>query len=709
MHPLPFQRWLDTLRQRLVIQQHRCLVVLHGELCWSNQMIKPLLTSSEQQQGRLSNRAIAYGKQFTAEPALVIANYRHHLGSENDLVFFADADFHPDAFAALSGTIKAGGVMLWLCPPVLIKEQNNLFIQRIWQQVTADDNTLVINEQDECLPDLALLFNGVAELSEPNYHHHDCTTPAQFSAVQAIEKVATGHRNRPLVLTADRGRGKSSALAIAVANLLQSTKEHSGLTVLVTAPHSDAVKVFFAQLQHSCPLGTLAGSSFCFHQHQVQFIAVDNLVHQLPSAHLLLVDEAAGIPVYLLAQFVENYHRIVFCSTVHGYEGAGRGFSVKFKQLLAQKAPEFKQLHLHQPIRWQQNDPLEQLIFNSFLLAGYQNDGNNQDESLAQVNLTSRMLSQQQLFNDEALLQQVFNVLVRAHYQTTPSDLKLLLNNNSLRIFATFAGSQCIAVALAMVEGVVEHAEIKQVAQSQKRLKNHFLPQSLYLHANCQQAFEYSYLRVMRIAVVEQFQQQGIGLGLLTQVQQYAQQQDIAILGTSFGANHSLLQFWHKANYQVVRIGFSRDKASGEHSALLLQPLNSAARGLFEPLQQEFYRQFSFLLNDQFQWLPYQLVYQLLKQCPETLAPQLTTYDQQVIANFIEQRSLYDNCAYSLHLGLLARLNQSRDKIAPQVLDLLVSRILQKQRVTDICQRLGFTGKKQFNQALISGVKQLMG
>ena len=41
--------------------------------------------------------------------------YRHHLGTENSLVFFADPQMNIDALAALSGTICAGGLLyVWL-------------------------------------------------------------------------------------------------------------------------------------------------------------------------------------------------------------------------------------------------------------------------------------------------------------------------------------------------------------------------------------------------------------------------------------------------------------------------------------------------------------------------------------------------------------------------------------------------------------------
>ena len=63
----------------------------------------------------------------------------------------------------------------------------------------------------------------------------------QADAVAAIEHVHSGHRDRPLVLTADRGRGKSAALGIAAARLLADRVDF----ILVTAPLWRNVETLF--------------------------------------------------------------------------------------------------------------------------------------------------------------------------------------------------------------------------------------------------------------------------------------------------------------------------------------------------------------------------------------------------------------------------------------------------------------------------------
>ncbi|MDW2178689.1 tRNA(Met) cytidine acetyltransferase, partial [Vibrio sp. 1637] len=168
-------------------------------------------------------------------------------------------------------------------------------------------------------------------------------------AVSLIEKVVNGHRKRPLVLTADRGRGKSSALGIACAQLLQ----HKPLRILLTAPSINAVEPVY---QHAQRLLTdakqMKKDRLEVGYGYIQFIAPDELLSSLPECDLLLVDEAAAIPVPMLKQITEHYHRLVFSSTIHGYEGCGRGFTLKFIEWLQQQRSGMKTYHMQQPIRW---------------------------------------------------------------------------------------------------------------------------------------------------------------------------------------------------------------------------------------------------------------------------------------------------------------------------------------------------------------------
>lgn len=730
-----FCSWLRTLQQYLYHRKHRKLIVLHGELGWANSCSREILVSFKEQIGDDISYLI-WGQDVQLSEGdneqIIVNNYRHQLGTENHLVFFGDDQFHPDAFAALSGTICAGGVMVWLCPPKLISQPKDLFIQRLWRQISNDNQTVILTPEIinfpksndvnatqmsvENLPSLPLDFcTSIAKQDADKTfesfqkEHAECLTAEQNQAVLAIGKVCKGHSKRPLVLTADRGRGKSSALAIATANRLENYQGKDALTIIITAPHFDAVSIYFSQLSQSCPLGELGQGSFIYQQHRVKFLPIDILLKDKPKAHLLLVDEAAAIPVYILSQLLDVYHRVVFSSTQHGYEGAGRGFATKFQTILAKKAPDYNKLHLNQPIRWAEHDPLESIIFDGFLLNTVFEDGINQrtvhDNTLGEIKIIP--LTQQQLVDNEAILRQVFAVLVSAHYQTTPSDLKLLLNNPSLIIFTALHDEKVIGVLLAMREGNVDHDSVEQVKHSQKRLKDQFIPQSLCLYNHCQQAFEYQYLRIMRIAVIEKFQHLGVGTKLLERIKEYGATEQIDFLGTSFGANPALLSFWFENDYQAVHLGFTADKASGEHSVMLLKAMSDSGQFLFKDIQQRFYQQFIYLLSEQYQSISPSVISTIIKACPKKLLPQLSEFDLSLVKGFSEKQSLLSSSAYSLHIWLQHFIHTKEfEQLPKKESGLLIFCLLQRHSIEQSCHKYGLTGKKQLNQTLVSIIRQ---
>ena len=57
---------------------------------------------------------------------------------------------------------------------------------------------------------------------------------------------------------------------------------------------------------------------------------------QLSQAELLVIDEAAAIPVTLVKQMLGPY-MVVLSSTVHGYEGTGRSLSLKLLSSLKEQ------------------------------------------------------------------------------------------------------------------------------------------------------------------------------------------------------------------------------------------------------------------------------------------------------------------------------------------------------------------------------------
>ena len=173
----------------------------------------------------------------------ITKNYRHHLGTEAHLVIFSDDSFHPDAFAALSGTIKAGGLMVWVPSREQQERDTDLFIRYVWQHVRGSQEHIVWQE-GQLLPLPELPLTAFEETTEFKF---GALTFDQQRAVEAIKKVAKGHSYRPLVITADRGRGKSTALALACKAIIDASSGKQ--RIVICAPNKEAVSICFAHLQ----------------------------------------------------------------------------------------------------------------------------------------------------------------------------------------------------------------------------------------------------------------------------------------------------------------------------------------------------------------------------------------------------------------------------------------------------------------------------
>ena len=119
-------------------------------------------------------------------------------------------------------------------------------------------------------------------------------SPDQQTAVEAIIKVVEGHRRRPLVITADRGRGKSASLGIASGFLLAGAilNEAGIKNIIVCAPSKNMAKVIFESAKR-------------IHQEvNINFYSPDELQQQKPKADLLLIDELA---FYDDGDFISRY------------------------------------------------------------------------------------------------------------------------------------------------------------------------------------------------------------------------------------------------------------------------------------------------------------------------------------------------------------------------------------------------------------------
>jgi tRNA(Met) cytidine acetyltransferase len=713
MHNLAFSKWFHCFQQQAFSLNERRLVVLVGDYCWSSSLLKSIDSHCCNDVKQSEGTWLVYGKSENIKATVNKQRFQDKLGTESNYVVFHGVPLSIDALAGLSGTLVSGGVLFLLIDD-MSEVDGSLFYQRFFKLLNNFSEHVVIEEHKHTLPVLPSFDKLDTAKKSQEVLTYRCVTQEQVKAVEAVMKVFNGKRNRPLVITADRGRGKSTALAIACAELLMSATKEYILRLVITAPNITSLSVFFQQLASHVPNGEFNNGLFSTRYGTVEFIAIDQLIKSPVDASLVLIDEAAAIPIYLLEELLQHHSRLVFASTVHGYEGAGRGFTIKFQKTLIQKYPKWQSLHLHEPIRWGINDPLEKLIFETCLLNAELPAVKEIKQPLALSQLLFRRVNTSELTENEVLFKQVFAVLVTAHYQTKPSDVMMLLDNEQLQLVCLFSNTNqyVVAVALLINEGSSKHSKVNSddvlaISQAKRRLKNHFVPQSLLTQCGIEDAFNYHYLRVMRIAVHPELQEQGLGTHFLDKIVEFASLQKADFLASSFGATRSLLSFWLKSDFHMARLGFNKDKASGEQSALVLKALSPKVKTVQTDIVTEFYRSFDYLLVDEYKYVTTDLVALILKFSQPFCHKALTARDQANVKAFAAGYRQYSSCAFSLHLWMKETLS-SPLVLADKSLLVCISRIMQKQTIKEVCTRYGFTGKKDLEQSMKATVNRYL-
>ena len=623
-HSQPDMAAWQNFQSQLRDAGHRRLVLLEGDRELSLEWLRNCLPELSVAPGVWVGSGDALNIEgITAIPA---KHARQWLGRElNCVVWDGWQGNSPDGLAALAGTLTAGGLMFWLMPPLsqwpdfedpdyrrvgLEFSGAHAFLSRL-ARVLVDDSA-VIRLQPGKNPAPALPTPGA--VATPFRVEG---TAGQSRLVDDIVKIGLGRRRRPLVITADRGRGKSAALGMAAARLIAEGRQQ----VVVTANEPAAVEKL---LDHAGP---------AVRDGRVRYFSVEDLLEQRPEAELIMVDEAAAVPPYRLRQILLGWPRVVFATTVHGYEGAGRGFSVRFRDALDNETPHWKQASLEAPIRWSASDPLEPLISRMFLLNAEAPEPRVDEAGSGQQSpgrLSVERWHPGSASDDE--LSQSFGLLVDAHYRTRPSDLRQWMDDPAAVSWRATIDGMVVGVIWATLEGGLDEDLAHQVMLGERRIRGHLLPQSLASHGGAADAARRRLLRVVRIAVNENARQQGVGSALVRAARDHAVASGLDGLGTSFGGNPELLTFWQRNGLMPVRLGLSREASSGELPLQMLLGTSAPGRQLTDNLRGRLARHWLVLVPHSWPDLDARLLLQLTAGLPA--ADDLNEDDRRDLSSF---------------------------------------------------------------------------
>lgn len=581
-----------------------------------------------------------------------IKKFRKYLGQECDiLIYDAYQGFNADAVAALSGVIKQGGLLILITPPdaewlayqdpeqsrfisekVNVSDIDNHFISHLLSVFENNSNNgIYLYNADKGVVDNCLDFtsgssfheyehaesdNHKSDTTENDIYKKDCpyfTTDQERAAISitALLNAKTVNSecvDRPvidnyvdesrlqdcLLITADRGRGKSSVIGIAVAQWLNQQSTDRPFNIVVTSSSLDSTGIL---TEHFNRLLRVANSI-------IKFCSPDHIINQSEdfknSIDLLIIDEAASLPVTVVKELVGLTPKVILATTIHGYEGTGRGFEYKLKPWLKDNCNNYKHEILTQPVRWTENDDLERIVnqgicFIKEVSSSLSNTVTQQSVNASTVSgseehRTFAKLSAKQLLQTGQIAD-VFGLLTEAHYQTSPNDLRAMLDNPDMEIFGLFEDNELIATALISLEGGFEPELdgnlMGDIQKGIRRPRGHLFPQSLIAHCGYANAGYFKYARVVRIAVTPSMQSQGLGSELLANIKSYYQSSSaIDFLCTSFGFDRQVLNFWINNEFSPVRLGLKADKSTGLVSIMMAQALNSDAEISLELWQQ---------------------------------------------------------------------------------------------------------------------------
>lgn len=532
----------EALVSQLQRTGHRRLVVLSGDEAWTLS-----------QATTLRNTLPGDWLWLEENPSKSLSGL---LGREYlHAVFDARDGFDVSAFAALSGTLRAGSLLVLLVPPFAVwadrPDRDSLrwsdsaepiatphFVHHFCRTLAADSDAIVWQQHHSLHLPVAPDFpawqpaSGEPQREQAEILNALLTMPAGVAAV-----------------TSPRGRGKS-ALAGMLLNGIRGN-------AVVTAPAKGATDI----------IARFAGEHF-------HFMAPDALLASPLQADWLIVDEAAAIPGPLLEKLVSRFTRVLLTTTVQGYEGTGRGFLLKF----CARFSGLRRYTLSTPVRWAAGCPLERIVANALLF----DDALIDRKPAGEVCL--RTLEPRAWESDPARVASVYELLCAAHYRTSPLDLRRMMDAPGQHFAVAHAGADIAGALWLVEEGGLSPELSRAVWAGFRRPRGNLVAQSLAAHGGSPLAATLQGRRVSRIAVHPHRQREGIGQRLIRS----ASGEDY--LSVSFGFTDELWRFWQQCGFVLVRIGSHREASSGCYTAMALLPLSEAGHQLCEQAHQRLCR-----------------------------------------------------------------------------------------------------------------------
>jgi N-acetyltransferase 10 len=388
-----------------------------------------------------------------------------------------------------------------------------------------------------------------------------------------VDAIAEKTLKSTVTLTAARGRGKSAALGVAVA----AAVAHGYSNIFITSPSPENLKTLFEfifkgfdalsymdHVDYSIIQSTNPDFNKAIvrvnihraHRQTIQYIRPQD-AHVLGQAELLVIDEAAAIPLPLVKKLMGPY-LVFMASTINGYEGTGRSLSLKLiKQLREQsrggakaigsenaevadrstgKASKtadssfsggrtLREITLAESIRYSKGDLVEKWL-NTVLcldatlprsrLNTLQGCPDPSQCQLLQVNRDTLFS-----FHDvsEKFLQQMVALYVASHYKNSPDDLQLMSDAPAHQLFVLVPPipedskhlPEPLCVIQVALEGRISKESVLNSLSRGKRAAGDLIPWIVSQQFQDEEFAGLSGARIVRIATNPDYTKMGYG------------------------------------------------------------------------------------------------------------------------------------------------------------------------------------------------------
>jgi len=459
----------------------------------------------------------------------------------------------------------------------------------------------------------------------PRKIYEMCLTQNQITFLSLSEKLIEAKKG-VFVLTSHRGRGKSSVLGLMLSALSKiSLDRKEKITALITSPKFRNIAEVFRFFKKGCKVFGMnvkeGKEEICCESLTLKYVAPYQLKSK--NSDILIVDEAAAIPINLLVRSLKVSPLVFYSTTIHGYEGCGRVFQIRFLEKLREKVSNLIEYEMITPVRYSEDDEIEKFLFRALLLDAeppkIENDFSLEDLSYKEPKIENL------LFKNEKLLREIYGIFINAHYRNNPNDFGVICDAPHHSLRTLFLKDLPIASIQLAEEGSL--GDVAYEMYFGKIYSGNLIPDRVIKHYRIAEFGKLKGMRIVRIAVHHDFFDRGIGSKALACLEKELREKGYDWIGSSFGATPKLLNFWLKNGYKIVHISPMENPVTGEFSMIVIKPLSKKCEKYVSIMEREFKLKFIDSLVDPFYKLDTRLALKILKSFkPEPTKLEMTEF-----------------------------------------------------------------------------------